>query len=255
MREDVESTIDCVAAAPHAPLPTYYADKEQRREYLTTIFDNTAADYDRIERVLALGSGAWYRKKALVRAGLQHGMRVLDVGVGTGLLTKEAVRIVGDAALLTGIDPSVGMMKNARVPKGVVLLKGRAEDIPMENASVDFVTMGYALRHVDDLLMAFSSFHRVLKPSGRLCLLEITRPEYGIARALLKLYLRGVIPAIARLVSDSRETARLFRYYWDTIDACAPPAQILETLRAAGFRDVRRQVTFGIFSEYQAIRC
>jgi len=202
--------------------------------------------------VLAFGSGSWYRRRALLRAGLASGMRVLDIGVGTGLVAREAARIVADATLVRGVDPSSGMVANARVPAGVRLLAGSAESIPAEDASADFLSMGYALRHISDLALAFREFHRVLAPGGRLCVLEITRPERGWQRALLRLYLRGFVPLAARLVGRAPTTPTLMRYYWDTIDACASPAAIMAGLAAAGFSEVSRYVELGIFSEYRA---
>jgi len=242
--------------APHAPLTDYYAGEADRAGFVRAIFDRTATDYDRVERLLAFGSGAWYRRQALLRAGLAPGMRVLDVGVGTGMVAREAVRIVGDASAVTGVDPSLGMMANARLP-GVTLIEGRAEALPLPDASVDFVSMGYALRHIGDLSAAFREFHRVLKPAGRVCLLEITRPQGRLGRIALKAYMRGVVPVLARLAGASSETAKLWRYYWDTIEACEPPHRVLATLEAAGFSSVRRHIDakpLGIFSEYQAGR-
>src|SRR5690554_3451572 len=82
-------------AAPHLPLTGYYEDESQRRQYVRRIFDRTAGDYDRIERILACGSGSWYRSQALKRAGVGRGAAVLDVGCGTGLLAREALRLIG----------------------------------------------------------------------------------------------------------------------------------------------------------------
>lgn len=244
-----------IVRAPHAPLTEYYASEDERRGFLRGIFDQTAQDYDRVERLLAFGSGPWYRGQALQRAGLKAGMRVADIGVGTGLVACEAVRLVGDPSLVTGVDPSPGMLANARVPAGVNLLEGRAEAIPLPDASVDFLSMGYALRHISDLSGAFREFHRVLKPGGRLCLLEITAPESRLGRGLLRAYMRGVVPVLARLSGSGAETSKLWRYYWDSIDACAPPARVLETLQAAGFHRPRRHIDqplLSMFSEYQA---
>jgi demethylmenaquinone methyltransferase / 2-methoxy-6-polyprenyl-1,4-benzoquinol methylase len=239
---------------PHPPLKAYYAQEADRRGWVLNLFDRTAGDYDRIERVMALGSGPWYRRRALLRSGLRHGMSVLDVGTGTGLVARAAAQIVGDPTLVQGVDPSPGMMRNARVPAGVRLILGSAESIPAPDASADFLCMGYALRHVSDLSLAFREFQRVLKPGGRLCLLELTRPERTRSRALLRLYLRGVIPLAARLLTRHRDTAQLMRYYWDTIEACASPDSIQEAMRGAGFIEVRRHVELGVFSEYCAIK-
>lgn len=243
--------------APHAPLTEYYANEEERRGFLRGIFDRTAADYDRVERLLALGSGPWYRGQALQRAGLLPGMQVADIGVGTGLVACEAARLVGDPTLITGVDPSAGMLANARVPAGVKLLEGRAEAIPLPDASVDFISMGYALRHIGDLTAAFEEFHRVLRPGGKLCILEITAPQSRAGRGLLRFYMRGIVPVLARLSGSGAETARLWRYYWDSIDACAPPARVLETLRSAGFASAHQHIetrVLSMFSEYQATK-
>ena len=235
--------------APHSILPAYYSTPEARRGFIARAFDAAGGDYDRVDRLLAFGSGAWYRRQALLRAGLAPGMRVLDVAVGTGLVAKEAARIVGGAGVVVGVDPSAGMMAAAG---GLALVRGRAEALPFASRTFDFLSLGFALRHVDDLAAVFGEFRRVLKPGGRLLLLEITRPESAIGAAILKGYMRGAVPLLSRLVARAPETPRLYRYYWDTIEACAPPASVLATLAAAGFANAERYVQLGIFSEYRA---
>jgi demethylmenaquinone methyltransferase/2-methoxy-6-polyprenyl-1,4-benzoquinol methylase len=239
---------------PHPVLGDYYADERERRAFLDRIFDDTSADYDRIEKLIGFGSGAWYRRQALLRAGLAPGMRVVDVGVGTGLVAREAVAIVGDPAGVIGVDPSAGMMASARLPAGVRLIEGRAERIPLPDGCADFVSLGFALRHVDTLPAAFAEFRRIMAPGGRLLILELTRPRSRVAAALLKGYLRGVVPGLARLSARHARTPTIWRYYWDTIEACVPPEKVLEDLRSAGLAAVSRHVEIGIFSEYTARR-
>lgn len=238
---------------PHTPLPAYYGDEAEHQRYLRRIFDDTAPDYDRIERVLAFGSGPWYRRMALQRAGLAPGAQVLDVGIGTGLVAREALSLIGPTGRLVGVDPSPGMMGEVKLP-GVELVAGRAEALPRPDASCDFLSMGYALRHIADVNAAFAEFHRVLKPGGRLVVLEITKPAGRVGTALLKAYMRAVVPLIARVVARQRDTAELWRYYWDTIEACLPPASVMAALRAAGFESVARHSELGMFSEYTAVK-
>ena len=269
--------------APHPVIAGAYASPQHKREFLSSIFDDTAQDYDRIEHWLSLGSGRWYRRQALIRAGLTQGMRVADVAIGTGLVAGEALPIIGPAGQLIGIDPSVEMMRRASERLGVKTLSGVAEALPLPDASCDFLSMGYALRHVEDLAAAFGEFHRVLTPAGqsgqpgqseqsdqfgqfaqvrqpgqfgagRLCILEITRPTSRLGRAMLRLYLGTCSRLIGLFGKLAPRTPELWAYYWQTIDKCVPPEQVLAALIAAGFADVKRTVVFGIFSEYTAVR-
>jgi len=239
--------------SPHTPLPEYYRDEADHQRYLRRIFDETASDYDRIERVLALGTGPRYRKMALQRAGLRAGDKVIDVGIGTGLVAREALALIGPTGSLVGVDPSPGMLGQVSLP-GVQLKVGRAEQLPCDDNTADFLSMGYALRHVSDVGQTFAEFHRVLRPGGRLVILEISRAESSFGNALLKAYMRTLVPVIARVVARERGTSELWRYYWDTIEACIAPAQVVAALQAAGFTEVKRHKEVGIFSEYTAIK-
>jgi demethylmenaquinone methyltransferase/2-methoxy-6-polyprenyl-1,4-benzoquinol methylase len=240
------------AFAPHAPLTHYYAEEAQRAGWVRQIFDRTAGDYDRVERIMALGHGPWYRRAALERAGLRPGMNVLDVGTGTGLTALAAIEITGDPEHVTGVDPSPGMLAASKVPQSSPRLAGSAERLPVASNSFDFVSMGYALRHVADLDTAFAEFLRVLRPGGRLALLEITRPTGRLQQGALRIYLRGVVPVLARMFGHSAEMPDLMRYYWDTIEACAPPPTVMQRLQIAGFTAIDHHVAVGIFSEYRA---
>jgi demethylmenaquinone methyltransferase/2-methoxy-6-polyprenyl-1,4-benzoquinol methylase len=239
---------------PHAPLPTYYQpnDAAVREAFLRRIFDDAAVDYNRLEKIVGLGTGSWYRRQALLRAGLKPGLQVVDVGMGTGLVSREILKITGEPQRLVGVDPSPGMMRQAGFEPLVECRLGRAEDIPVPDASADFVVMGYALRHVADFSAAVDEFRRVLKPGGRLLILEFTRPEGRFSHAMLKAYMCGVVPLLVRAVSRTKDTPLLWRYSWDTIETCVPPAQIMQTLARHGLHGVERHTELGIFSEYRA---
>ena len=243
-------------AEPHRPLTHWYKAPSERTGFVRDLFNGTAADYDRINGVFSLGTGGWYRRQALRRAGLAPGQRMLDVAVGTGLVAAEAARVLGDPGAVTGLDLSEGMLAEARrrLPGGVRLVQARAEALPVADRSVDFVSMGYALRHVSDLGVAFAEYRRVLRPGGRVLLLEIGRPEGRAAQALLKAYLGRVVPALCRWTAPRRRAGQLMDYYWDTIEACVPADTILDHLRAAGFADVRCDPSLGVFKAYSGRR-
>lgn len=235
---------------PHPALTDYYGNSDHRRGFVRDIFNHTAPDYDRVERMLAFGSGPWYRRRALAQAGLKPGMQVLDVAMGTGLVAREAIALSGESGYVIGLDPSIGMVNEARSTLTLPVVLGRGEQLPLRSESFDFLSMGYALRHVSDLEAAFREYFRVLKPGATVCLMEITRPRGRLALLGLRIYMKGIVPLLTRLVARHRETTRLMEYYWDTIETCVPPETILAALGRAGFEDVRRHTTFGIFSEY-----
>ena len=91
---------------PHSVLTDYYADESRRRTFLNEIFDSTAATYDRTEKLIGFGMGSQYRRRALLQAGLAPGMRVVDVGMGTGLVARQAIRIsCSDSGMVTATSP------------------------------------------------------------------------------------------------------------------------------------------------------
>ncbi len=231
-------------------LPKYWTRAEDRSRAVNTMFDRSAADYDWICSVSSFGAGQKYRRDALVRAGLRPGMRVLDVGTGTGLVAREAAPIVGASGRIVGIDPSSQMLREGRRHVAMPVVRGVGERLPFAGASFDFLVMGYALRHVPDLDEAFGEYRRVLRPGGRVLLLEITRPQSRLGFGLARLYFNGVVPFIARFGSRRADTARLMKFYWDTIALCVPPDTVLAALGRAGFHALNRQLIHGIFSEY-----
>ena len=245
---------------PHAPLPPhpnlteYYADSSAKRAFLQQIFDETAPDYDHVERVLALGSGRWYRRRALRRAGLGEGMTVLDVATGTGLVAREALSVVGPGGRVIGIDPSPGMIAQARRQLTLPIVRARGEQLPFADATFDFLSMGYALRHLSDLRAALREYRRVLKPGGRLCLLEIIKPDSRLGTGLLAAYFRGLLPILSRAVATRPRTGDLWRYYWETIDQCVPPAAVLDALAASDLTRPACHRELGLFAEYTATR-
>lgn len=244
---------DVSGIAPHPHLTKYYGGESQRRGFVAGIFDQTAHSYDWIDRVMSLGSGVRYRRDALRRAGLTPGKHLLDVAIGTGLVARAANGILGDSGRITGVDLSMGMLVEARKTLPVALVQGIAEKLPIADACSDFVTMGYALRHVTNLESTFREYLRVLKPGGTLLILELTPPaSRSLAYRLTRFYLHGVVPVIARLGPGGADSKKLMEYFWDTIDQCVPPATILEALSGSGFASARRDVSHHVFSEYVA---
>ncbi len=245
-----DSVRDARPLQADAQLQRYFATEEERRQVTRALFDRAAAGYERAEAITALGTGPWYRRWVLKRSGLAAGMTVLDVAAGTGLVAREAARIVGSAGRLIALDPSPGMLAELHKTLDVETIEAYAESIPLPDAHVDFVSMGYALRHVADLDSTFGEYLRVLRPGGQVCVMEISRPHGVLGQFLLRCYLRTVVPLLARLARCSPDVSLLWRYYGDTIQAAVQPERVQEAMRRAGFEEVRCTVTFGTFREY-----
>lgn len=239
--------------APHPPLHSYYDDEKERLAYLKSAFQETAPLYDRINSWMSFGTDRRYRRDALLRAGLAPGMKVADIGCGTGLVSELAREIVGEDGYVYSVDPSHGMLAEAvKFGRTTAPILGRGEALPLADDSVDFLSMGFALRHVADLKVTFEEYARVLRPGGKLLVMEMTPPQRGMLHYVLKGYMRYVVPALTRVLTGSSTATVLYVYCWDTFEQCVPPDSVLSALAAAGLVEPSRHIEARIFSEYTA---
>ncbi len=239
---------------PHPTLTARYATDGAKPEFVNRLFDKGAKHYDGIVDWGFLRSGAGYRRWVQQRHGLKPGHHVLDVACGTGLVAVEAAKILGTAENITCLDPSEGMLAVARTKLPARFVLGRAEQMPLPDNAFDFLTMGYALRHVTDLETTFREYARVLKPGGKVLILEVTKPAGPVGGFLFGLYFGRIYPFLSGLFTRSRDAREMMRYYWETMDACVPPAAVLDALRTAGLTDVKRTTMLGLFSEYTGVK-
>jgi demethylmenaquinone methyltransferase / 2-methoxy-6-polyprenyl-1,4-benzoquinol methylase len=239
---------------PHPELQQHYQSSTEKPRFIKDLFDKGAPHYDRVVKWGFWGSGDFYRRWTLQRNGLRPGMKLLDVACGTGLVALAASKILGGASEITCVDPSDGMLAEAKKKVDARFVKAGGESMPVPAEGFDFLTLGYALRHFQDLEAAFREFHRVLKPGGKVLILEVTKPDRGFLRWLFRVYFGKLYPGFSRLITRSRDAEKMMVYYWETMDACVPPADVLAALQAAGFQRVKRQVLAGLFSEYTAVK-
>jgi demethylmenaquinone methyltransferase/2-methoxy-6-polyprenyl-1,4-benzoquinol methylase len=242
------------AARAHALVEGYYADPGARRSAVRNLFNQSAQYYDWVNGLFSLGSGAWYRRFCLRRAGVRPGVKVVDIAVGTGLLAREAVTLTGDCGAVIGIDISEAMLAIAQKNLGIPLIQGAAEALPLAPATVDFVTMGYALRHVSDLKMSLREALRILRPGGSIVLLEVGAPKYRLNRILASAYIGGILPLLSLLMTRKRAARTLMRYHWETIANYMPREVIMRVMTESGFGQVKCQSYFDLFQHYSGVK-
>lgn len=196
------------------------------------MFDRIAPRYRLMNRILTFGQDGHWRRRAVARLGLPTGSLVVDVGCGSGELCL-ALASAGYRAV--GVDVSAGMLREARA---TTLVQGDGLRLPLADALVDGLTSGFALRNVVDQEALFVEMARVLRPGGRLALLEVAEPTWQPAHAVHRLYFHRLVPLVGGLLSD-----RAAYRYLPASSALLPDGRDLRRLvERAGFLDVRRRL-------------
>jgi demethylmenaquinone methyltransferase / 2-methoxy-6-polyprenyl-1,4-benzoquinol methylase len=234
------------------PLPL---DKAPSR--IAGMFDAIAGKYDLLNMVLSLGLDRTWRAKAIASLQLSGAERVLDVcagtadvSIGAALATPGSHRVVGvdfaGAMLAKGLEK----IRAAGLPGRVQLVRGDAMSLPVASLSVDCVTIAFGIRNVQGTAAALTELHRVLKPGGRLAILEFGLPQAPGLRQLYQWYFLGVLPRIGRLVSKH---GGAYSYLPQSVGAFPWGADFAKLLTEAGFAEARsRPLTLGVVYLYTA---
>ena len=201
------------------------------------MFDRIAPVYDVMNRVMTAGLDRRWRKLA-VREVVWPGDRVLDVCCGTGDLAVEAERRGGR---VVGLDFSEQMLERARTKSGTIeWVRGDALNLPFADGEFDAATVGFGIRNLDDLDRGLRELLRVLRPSGKLAVLEITRPR-GVLRPFFRVWLDAMIPLAGRFLPGGKA----YTYLPASVRRFPGPEDLSKLLESAGFRDVRYRLLGG----------
>lgn len=221
------------------------------------MFDAIAGRYDLLNRLLSAGRDRVWRRRAVAALALEGGETVLDLCTGTADLALALAARGGGAGRVVGIDFSAGMLRlgrakvrGRRAASTVSLLRGDAERIPLRAEAVDGVTIAFGIRNVRDRAAALAEVRRVLRPGGRLAILEFGEPRPAPMRAAYRLYFHHLLPLVGRFGSRHHSA---YTYLPASVGAFPGPAAFRELLAGAGFEDVRVDLlTFGIVRLYRA---
>ena len=217
-------------ALPEAP---------QKGPTVEAMFDRIAPSYDRMNRIMTLGLDRGWRRQTVAALALRPGDRVLDVACGTGDLSDGVARGGGHSV---GLDVSVNMLRVAATRNGTLaLVRAGAESLPFEAGSFDAVVSGFALRNFSNLPAALCEAGRVLKPGGRIALLEVDTPSRLLLRAGHQVWFRSVVPLLGRLFTD-REA---YQYLPDSVVYLPPEAELRRLLGNAGIGAIGKRSFLG----------
>jgi len=204
---------------------------EEKGRRVRDMFDAIAGRYDLVNRVMTFGMDVGWRRRAVRQLRLPGGALVADLACGTGDLCRELSR---DGYRAVGFDFSLGML--AKATTDVPLVQADVLRLPLAARSVDGVTCGFALRNVVDLDAFFAEIARVVRPGGRISLLEASQPDGPLMRAGHAVYFRRMVPMIGGLLSD-REA---YAYLPKSMAYLPPVTEMVAAVRDAGFPDAER---------------
>jgi demethylmenaquinone methyltransferase/2-methoxy-6-polyprenyl-1,4-benzoquinol methylase len=227
---------DVAARAAEADLPTGPA----KTELVQSMFDAIAPRYDLVNRLMTFGLDIRWRRQSAKALGLPAGARVLDLACGTG----DFITILRDGGFRPlGMDLSWGML--VANGTGAPLAQANGAALPLATASVDGVTCGYALRNFTELAAVFGELGRVVRPGGRISLLEVAEPDGGLMRVGHRIWFRRVVPLIGGLLSDRAA----YRYLPRSTAYLPPTASLRSMLTEAGFSAVNHRLLSGGLSQ------
>ena len=209
---------------------------DEKRTTVTAMFDRVAPSYDRLNRLISLGQDRRWRRHAIEALAARPGDRVLDLACGTGDLCRE---LAAAGCRPVGFDLSPGMLKHARVVAPLVLAD--ALQLPLPDATADGITCGFALRNFTDLAAFAHECVRVLRPGGRVSLLDAAEPTGALTRVGHSIWFRHAVPRIGGLLGDGAA----YRYLPASTAYLPGPSAIVDLFTDAGLVEVQRRTFTG----------
>lgn len=237
-----------------------YDTSRNKEQQVEEMFDAISPAYDFMNSAMSFGLHRVWRNKALKKAVALlpnlEGLKILDVATGTGDLAFYLNDKLSGAKI-TAIDLSAGMLEIARKKleklssdKRLSMTFGKADclALPFFESEFDMITVAYGVRNFSNLLKGLQEMHRVLKPGGVICIIELSEPQGKLTKAAYNLYSGKIIPAIGKRVSGD---SRAYSYLPESIAACEQREDMAALMHRAGFTDVNwRSLTFGAVTYY-----
>ena len=215
------------------------------------VFRSVAPKYDLMNDLMSFGLHRWWKKRAISLANLRPGQKILDVASGTGDLAAAFSKIVGNTGLVMMTDINDAMLRVGRerlIDRGIVgnvqYCLANAEHLPFADNSFNCVSIAFGLRNVTDKQQALNEMYRVIKPGGKLIVLEFSHPTHNMLDRLYDFYSFNFIPKLGELITQDKAS---YQYLVESIRMHPPQEELLAMVSAAGFEDAQYEnLTGGI---------
>lgn len=242
---------------PTTPIVPYSASGASKKEQVATMFNNISFRYDVLNRLLSFGIDIWWRKKAIARLRDVKPELILDIATGTADLAIEALSL--KPGKIIGVDISEGMLQEGRkklIKRGlqdkIELRTGDSEKLLFPDNHFDAVMVSFGVRNFENLETGLAEIHRVLKPGGKLMILEFSKPKNIIIKGLYNFYNLSLLPAAGRLISGDKAA---YSYLPASVEVFPEGDSFLKILTSQGFERVKAvPLTFGISSIYTGFK-
>ena len=234
-------------------------ESDQKADMVAGVFHSVAAKYDIMNDVMSFGIHRMWKRFTIESAGTRPGMKVLDLAGGTGDLTAKFSHLVGDKGQVTLADINDSMLKVGREKlrdKGIVgnvnYLQANAEALPFPDSHFDIITIAFGLRNVTDKDAAIRSMLRVLKPGGKLLILEFSKPQHEVMRKIYDLYSFKILPKMGSLITQDAES---YEYLAESIRMHPDQDTLKKMMINAGFEQVEyTNMTDGIVALHKGYK-
>jgi demethylmenaquinone methyltransferase/2-methoxy-6-polyprenyl-1,4-benzoquinol methylase len=229
---------------------------DQKKTQVQSMFDGIARRYDFLNHFLSLGVDLYWRKQSVKSLQLQDGELLLDVATGTGdqgftALKAAKIRVVGLDFSFNMLEIAQEKIQKRGLSQRFEVIQGDAENLPFDDDSFDALTISYGIRNVGTISAALTEFYRVLKPGGRLSILEFAEPEGWFFGRLYRFYFDHILPRLAGMMSSKSA----YTYLPESVRHFPTRDEFKGLLKAEGFESVKhKDLTFGVTAIYNGVK-
>jgi demethylmenaquinone methyltransferase/2-methoxy-6-polyprenyl-1,4-benzoquinol methylase len=240
------------------PVTPYKNESATKKEQVATMFNNISKTYDFLNHFLSLGIDIIWRKKAISELKKDNPKQILDVATGTGDFAFESLKILNPEKII-GVDISQGMLDIARqkiekrnLASRFEVRLGDSEKLLFEDNTFDAVTVAYGVRNYENLEKGLSDMLRVLKPGGKVVILEFSKPRAFPVKQLYSFYFHYITPSIGKIFSKDNSA---YKYLPESVAAFPDGKDFIALMKRVGYQNTKnRPLAFGICSIYTGVK-